>query len=61
MGNNGLIKNVKFMNNTATGVGGSLYIGGTNNILSNLAFVNSNSKLSHETIFFDRNRNNIAV
>lgn len=61
MGNNGAIINCIFINNTARGIGGAIYMGGVNNTISNSAFINSSSLLSHEAIYLDRNRKNINL
>ncbi|WP_407422601.1 hypothetical protein, partial [Methanobrevibacter sp.] len=58
-GNNGTIENCMFINNTARGVGGALYIGGVNNTVSWCIFVNSTSQLTGEAIYADRNREKI--
>ena len=60
MGNNGIINNTYFNNNTAKGIGGGLYIGGTNNTLSNCTFVNCTSQLSGEAIYIDRKYKNFT-
>ena len=59
MGNNGKIENCLFKDNIARGVGGAIYIGGTNNIINNSCFINSASLLTGEAIYVDRNRKNI--
>uniref|UniRef100_UPI0025E705D2 hypothetical protein n=1 Tax=uncultured Methanobrevibacter sp. TaxID=253161 RepID=UPI0025E705D2 len=60
-GNNGIIDDCLFVDNIAQGVGGAIYIGGTNNTIINSIFVNSSSKLSHEAIYFDYKRENITL
>ena len=58
-GNNGIINNCTFINNTARGIGGAIYMVGSNNTMCYSRFVNSFSQLSHEAIYLDRNRKNI--
>ena len=51
-GNNTIIDNCLFMNNWATGVGGAIYILGTNNTIRNSYFENSSSNLKN-TIYIN--------
>lgn len=60
-GNNGMIYDCLFRDNNAWGVGGAIYIGGTNNSIVNSIFVNSSSRLSNEAIYFDYKRENITL
>lgn len=60
-GNDGIIDDCLFMDNIARGIGGAIYIGGTNNSISNSIFINSGSQLSREAIYFDYRRGTIIL
>ena len=60
-GNNGIIDDCLFIDNIARGVGGAIYIGGTNNTIINSIFINSSSQLSNEAIYLDYKRENINL
>ena len=61
MGSKGLIDHCIFINNTASGVGGAIYIGGVNNTITNSVFKNSISNCTCEAIFTDRNNKNFNI
>ena len=52
-GDNGNIYDCKFMNNSASCIGGALYVSGANNTVSNSIFLDSNSRLSCEAIYYE--------
>ena len=60
-GNDGIIDDCLFMDNIARGIGGAIYIGGTNNSITNSIFINSRSQLSGEAIYFDSRRGTIIL
>ena len=60
-GNNGNIDSCKFLNNTASCVGGALYVSGANNTVSNSIFLDSNSRLSREAIYYDPKCENHSI
>ncbi len=53
-GDNGVVNNTRFINNQAQGVGGAIYILGTNTTICHSTFRNSSSILTGEAIFLDR-------
>ena len=60
-GNGGLITNSLFLNNTARGVGGAIYVKGKNDTIINSIFINSTSQLSGEAIYLDPYQKNCNI
>ena len=52
---------VTFINNTARGVGGAIYVTGWNDTIINSTFINSSSLLSGEAIYLGRDHRNCNV
>lgn len=52
-GENGNIDGCKFINNSASCIGGALYVSGANNTVNNSIFLDSNSRLSREAIYYE--------
>lgn len=61
MGNNGLINNSIFINNTAGIIGGAIYASGANNTFTNCIFYNSTSRIGGEAVYVDRNHENCKI
>lgn len=60
-GSKGTICNSNFINNTARGVGGAIYVNATNNRIFNSTFRNCHSVLTGEVLYYDRMRQNCTL
>ena len=60
-GNNAVLNNCEFINNTALGVGGAIYMLGSNSYIAYTNFTGSLSVLSGEAIYFDSSDKNSTI